>query len=253
MQKVLFERIYCIQTIEDNIVSVQVHGFCDGSERAYGCCVYLRILFRSSFVKVVLVSAKSGVSPLRKVTIPRLELLGNFLLPRLISSAINNLLIKFLLGRIPVMLMHGYRMLTKVYKSFIQTRVQLVRGLLSISCWRSVSSHLNPADIISRGFLLNDLVKNEVWFKSPTFLTLPESVWLHFTIGDKFNFDISKEEEKCKINSVYNKDSNAGIQSIAVHSILNNYDKMSGNNPVSDSYIKEESLWYFLMVNCVIQ
>ena len=82
VQKVLFKRVYCIQTIEDPIVSVQVHGFCDASERAYRCCVYLRFLLKSNFVKVVLVSAKSRVSPLRKVTIPRLELLGNLLLSR---------------------------------------------------------------------------------------------------------------------------------------------------------------------------
>ena len=63
----------------------------------------------------------------------------------------------------------------KVYKSFIRNRVQLIRELLSISCSRLVSSHLNPADIISREFLLNESVKNGVWFKGLTFQTLPES------------------------------------------------------------------------------
>ena len=46
--------------------------------------------------------------------------------------------------------------------------MQLIRELSSISCWRLVSPHLNPADIVSRGFLLNDLVKSEVWFNDPT-------------------------------------------------------------------------------------
>ena len=103
-----------------------------------------------------------------------------------------------------------------------------------------------PADIVSKGFLLNDLVKNEIWFKGPTFLTLEESGWPHFTTGNKFNFDICREEEKCKINTVYNKDRNACLQSIAVHRILNNHDKMNNNNPVSDGYIKEESFKVFL-------
>ena len=43
--------------------------------------------------------------------------------------------------------------------------MQLIRELSSISL---VSPHLNPADIVSRGFLLNDLVKSEVWFNDPT-------------------------------------------------------------------------------------
>ena len=29
------ETVYCIQTTEDPIVSVQIHDFCDASERAY--------------------------------------------------------------------------------------------------------------------------------------------------------------------------------------------------------------------------
>ena len=105
---------------------------------------------------------------------------------------------------------------------------------------------MNPADIVPRGFLLNDLVKNEVSFKGPTFLTLPESGWLHFTIVDKFNSDIIKEEEKRKIHSVYNKYSNSCIQSISLHPILNNLNKINSNSPGSDGYIKEELLMLFL-------
>ena len=44
VQKVLFESVYCIQTIEDPIVSVQAHDFCDALERTYACCIYLRFL-----------------------------------------------------------------------------------------------------------------------------------------------------------------------------------------------------------------
>ena len=43
----------------------------------------------------------------------------------------------------------------------MQTKVQLIREILSISCWHLVNSHLNPADIVSRGLLLNELVENE--------------------------------------------------------------------------------------------
>ena len=43
-------------------------------------------------------------------------------------------------------------------------------------------------------YLLNDLVEN-----GTTFLTLPESGWPPLTIGDKFSFDISKEEEHIRL------------------------------------------------------
>ena len=77
--------------------------------------------------------------------------------------------------------------------------MQLIRDFLSISCWRLVSLHLSSADIVSRGFLLNDFFRNEVWFKGLNFLALPESGWPHFTIGHKVNFDLSKKEEKLRL------------------------------------------------------
>ena len=86
--------------------------------------------------------------------------------------------------------------------------MKLIRELLFIICWPLLNLHLNPGDILLRGFLLNDLVKNEVWFKGQSFLTLPESGWPHLTMGNKVNFDSSEEEKKCKIDSVYNNDSN---------------------------------------------
>ena len=125
------------------------------------------------------------------------------------------------------------------FKSFIQTRAQLTREPLSISFWRLVNSHLNPADIVSKSFLFNAFVKNDVRFKGPTFLPLPECGWPQFTIGNKSNFDISKEGEKCGINSVYNKDSNECVQSIALQPILNNQNKVYKKNPVSDGILEK--------------
>ena len=61
-----------------------------------------------------------------------------------------------------MLLRRGYRILTKSVSRSYKPECNQFRELLSISCWRLVSSHLNPADIVSREFLLNDLVKNEV-------------------------------------------------------------------------------------------
>ena len=126
VQKVLFERVYFILTIEDPITSMQVHGFCDASDRAYGCCIYLRFLLKSDFFKVVLVSAKSRVSPLRKLTILRLKLPGNLLLSQLISSFINNLTsvhsIDKMFAWTDFSIAYAWMQnINKVYKSFIQT------------------------------------------------------------------------------------------------------------------------------------
>ena len=70
---------------EDPIVCREFHGFSDASKSAFGACVYVRSFCRSGKVSVKLLTAKSRAAPLKTETIPRLELLGNLLLSRLIA------------------------------------------------------------------------------------------------------------------------------------------------------------------------
>ena len=46
VHEVSFERVYCVQTIEDPIVSVEVHRFCDPLQRFFKCWVYLSFFFK---------------------------------------------------------------------------------------------------------------------------------------------------------------------------------------------------------------
>ncbi|OXA36875.1 hypothetical protein Fcan01_28348 [Folsomia candida] len=52
---------------------LQFHVFCDASQVAYACVVYARVRIGDE-VEVHLLQAKSRVAPLKKMTIPRLEL-----------------------------------------------------------------------------------------------------------------------------------------------------------------------------------
>ena len=104
-----FNRKYCFTSIDDPIVNILLHEFSDASLRAYGCCVYLRIEHKSGIVKCDLVSAKSRVSPIKKQSIPRLELLPANLLANLFVCVYDYLkkmyivLMKFIAGLIQVL------------------------------------------------------------------------------------------------------------------------------------------------------
>ena len=62
----------------------QLPGFCDASEDAYAGVVYLRGEDIHGNVHVALVMSKTKVSPIKRLTIPRLELCGAYLLSKLL-------------------------------------------------------------------------------------------------------------------------------------------------------------------------
>ena len=76
---------------EDPIVCQEVHGFSDASKSGFMVCVYVPSFCRSAKVTIRLLTAKSRVRSLNTEIVPRLELLGNLLLSRLITSVKNAL------------------------------------------------------------------------------------------------------------------------------------------------------------------
>ena len=56
--------------------SIELHMFSDSSERGYGCCIYVRALLPNDEFSVNLVCSRSRVCPIKKITLPRLELMA---------------------------------------------------------------------------------------------------------------------------------------------------------------------------------
>ncbi|GFS87221.1 integrase_H2C2 domain-containing protein [Trichonephila clavipes] len=69
-----------------NAEVIELHGFCDASERAYGAAIYARSINPDGEIKVKLVASKSRVSPVKQVTMPRLELCSAVLLAKLMHK-----------------------------------------------------------------------------------------------------------------------------------------------------------------------
>ena len=65
--------------------SVQLHGFSDASENAYSGVVYLRMVDSFNHIHISLVMSKTKVSPIKRLSIPRLELCGAQVLSRLLN------------------------------------------------------------------------------------------------------------------------------------------------------------------------
>ena len=69
-----------------NAIKVQLLGFPDASMGAYGCCIYIRIIHHDDSKSTSLITSKSRVSPIKPLSIPKLELQGAFLLSKLITQ-----------------------------------------------------------------------------------------------------------------------------------------------------------------------
>jgi hypothetical protein len=71
-----------LRGLEELVVNCSLNTFCDSSKAAYAATVFVRTEYNTC-VQVQLVQARSQLSPLKQVTIPRLELLAAMIGARL--------------------------------------------------------------------------------------------------------------------------------------------------------------------------
>ena len=139
---------------------IQLHGFCDSSKKAYEACLYLRSVNQQGEVTTKLLCSKSRVAPVKKVTLPRLELCGSLLLAQLIQKtipALNLKIYRILLWTDSMIVFSWLTSSASKWKTFVANRVSHIQEVTAGCEWRHVASASNPADLISRGTNQNTL------------------------------------------------------------------------------------------------
>ena len=162
----------CLKPVGFDIKNCELHHFCDASSTGYGVCSYIRLLDSSGTPSVNLVFAKSRVSPVKPVTIPRLEL----------SSAVLAVKVAIMLDRelqyssidhffyTDSKVVLGYICnSTKRFHVFVANRVGFIQSHTTANQWSHIDGKKNPADIASRGANPSQM-KESNWLQGPTFL-----------------------------------------------------------------------------------
>lgn len=159
--------------------NTSLHGFADASEEAYAAVVYLCTELNGT-IHVSLVTAKTKVAPLKKITIPHLELSAAQLLAKLMTKVrkalkIDNMSIYAWTDSMVVL---GWLAAPPhKWQTFVANRVSQIQEVVPPDSWRHIPTKLNPADCASRGLFLNELRSHDLWWNGPAFLQMGMDNW----------------------------------------------------------------------------
>ncbi|XP_011313451.1 uncharacterized protein [Fopius arisanus] len=142
-----------------------------------GAAVYLRTSTPEAEPTVTLVCAKTKVAPLKKFTIPRLELTAALILTELAAHVLKVLELENVEihlrsdSSVAITWVNGH---SSRWKDFVQNRVIKIQETLPTAKWRHINGIDNPADCASRGITPAALAEHQLWWNGPEWLTLPQ-------------------------------------------------------------------------------
>jgi len=178
-----------------------LHVFTDASKVAYAACVFLRVEHEEE-TTVQLVMAKSRVASTKKMTIPRLELLGCCVGARLAAT------VKKALEEPDMETMFWTDSSNALYwikrhenwATFVWNRVEEVRKLSEAESWRHIPGEHNPADLPSRGCSASQLLEMR-WWEGPKWLQKSEDQWPKSEVECDLE-QVMKEKKKSVVSNL---------------------------------------------------
>ncbi|KAK7930431.1 hypothetical protein WMY93_006826 [Mugilogobius chulae] len=176
-----FEMCRCLKPVEfGNVITAQLHHFCDASEEGYGTVTYLLQQNESLQRHSAFIMGKARVAPLKTVTIPRMELIAATMASRmdvLWRKELHMSLQDSVFWTDSASVLKYIKNETSRFKIFVANRVSEILKSSQPEQWRYVDTASNPADAASRGVKMEAFLKNEMWPSGPPFIRQLVTEW----------------------------------------------------------------------------
>ncbi|XP_068235740.1 uncharacterized protein [Palaemon carinicauda] len=213
-------RCYFTNVPWKSIEHIEIHGFGDASEKGFGACVYLRVCLGND-CQSSLVMSKARVAPIKKLTLPKLELMGALLCARLVRFVERALDFKIKPGIVcwtdSTITLGWIRSDSVTRDVFVNIRVREIQHLTPPSHWHHCSGSNNPADLMTRGLLADKLIGNNLWFSGPCNLSDP-------------TFSIQDGDNSIIVNETVNYESEDHLVCLSVQTATPMFDVEKYNN-----------------------
>lgn len=198
---------------------IDLHIFCDASEKAYGTCAYLVSENENGQRSSTLLCAKSRVAPLKKSTLARLELcaalLGSQLLSKL-KSIIRCKIDKFHCWSDSTIALSWIAASPHKWQTFVANRTAAIQENSENANWKFIPGSENPADIISRGADPRDLTQCKLWWNGPAWLINQPRDWSPRQVIPSTNYN-DLPEAKIICHQTVTQEVNGPIKKIISH------------------------------------
>ena len=153
------------------VIDCSLHYFSDACEFGYGQATYLRMVDDKGKIHCSLVMGKARVTPMKYVSIPRIELTAAVLSVKIAVMLRKELKleqkIKEMFWTDSEVVLGYLKNDAKRFKVFVANRIQTIKNHTNINEWNYVSSKENPADDGSRGLNSTKSGKVKRWFEGP--------------------------------------------------------------------------------------
>ena len=161
-----------------DVTHTELHHFSDASEVGYGAVTYLKSVNNEGNIHCSFILGKSRLTPIKPVTIPRLELTAATVavkLDKMVRRELDIPIDRSYFWTDSTSVLKYIKNENKRFQTFVANRLAVIHDGTNPNQWFYIDTVMNPADDASRGLTAAQLIKGARWIRGPDFIWKSDS------------------------------------------------------------------------------